>query len=223
VKELAPDVWQVTGFAVPNSINAFLVGDVLIDASHRRAGKSILKQLDGHEVKAHALTHGHADHQGASHEICEKLGIPCWAPAGEAHVVEDPTLISQLYPDHPLSRFFIKIFAGPGHPVERKLSDGDEVAGFKVIDTPGHSPGHIAFWRESDRVLIIGDVLNNMDVVTGLPGLREPKKALTPDPAQNRLSAKKLAPLEPALVCFGHGKPLRDPQKFVEFVEKLPD
>ena len=45
--------------------------------------------------------------------------------------------------------------------------------------------------------------------------------ALTPDPAQNRDSARKLAKLEPKLVCFGHGKELRDTQKFVDFVDNL--
>lgn len=43
-----------------------------------------------------------------------------------------------------------------------------------------------------------------------------------PDPARNRQSARKLAALEPALVCFGHGPPLRDTQRFVEFVAALP-
>ena len=46
----------------------------------------------------------------------------------------------------------------------------------------------MSFWRESDRVLVLGDVLNNMDVLTAVPGLREPKPFLTPDPAENRRS-----------------------------------
>jgi glyoxylase-like metal-dependent hydrolase (beta-lactamase superfamily II) len=71
-------------------------------------------------------------------------------------------------------------------------------------------------------VLVLGDVLNNMDVATGLRGLHEPKPIFTPDPAQNRESARRLAALEPALVCFGHGPPLRDTRKFVDFVAGLP-
>ena len=112
--------------------------------------------------------------------------------------------------------------AGPGRRVDRKLRQGEDVAGFQVLDVPGHSAGHIAFWRESDRVLVIGDVLNNMDTLTGVRGLREPKRFFTPDPARNRESARKLAALEPALVLFGHGPPLRDPKKFVDFVAGLP-
>ncbi len=59
-------------------------------------------------------------------------------------------------------------------------------------------------------MLILGDVLNNIDVVTGIPGLHARKPFLTPDPARNTESARRLAALEPALVCFGHGRPLRD-------------
>jgi hydroxyacylglutathione hydrolase len=66
-------------------------------------------------------------------------------------------------------------------------------------------------------------VLNNMDVMTGLPGLRLPKPYLTPDPDRNRISAKRLGALEPKLVLFGHGAPLRDTKKFVDFLDALPD
>ena len=48
-----------------------------------------------------------------------------------------------------------------------------------------------------------------MNVLTGFPGLHEPPTFFTPDPALNRVSARKLAALEPALVCFGHGDPSR--------------
>ena len=50
----------------------------------------------------------------------------------------------------------------PGHPVARRLREGDEVARLRVLDAPGHSPGHIALWRESDRTLISGDVFFNL-------------------------------------------------------------
>jgi glyoxylase-like metal-dependent hydrolase (beta-lactamase superfamily II) len=91
-----------------------------------------------------------------------------------------------------------------------------------VLDVPGHSPGHVSYWRESDRVLIAGDVLNSMNLITGIPGLREPPKPFTADPAMNRESARRLAALEPSLVVFGHGPPVRDTRKFVDFVNSLP-
>ena len=58
-----------------------------------------------------------------------------------------------------------------------------------------------------------------MNVMTGIPGLHEPRVEFTPDPARNRESARRLAALEPALVCFGHGPPLRDTRKFVQFAD----
>jgi hydroxyacylglutathione hydrolase len=223
VKELAPGVWMLKG-TPRNAINVYLVEDVLIDAATRRAGKRILSQLAGRPVSAHALTHAHSDHQGASNEVCERLGIPFWVGERDADAAEDPTLIKERQPGHPLNRLYYRIWCGPGRPVDRKLREGDEVAGFRVLDVPGHSAGHVAYWREADGVLIVGDVLNNMDTVTGLPGLREPKTFFTPDPAENRRSAKsKFGPLEPKLVLFGHGAPLRDTRKFVEFVRGLPD
>ncbi len=154
--------------------------------------------------------------------MCEALGVPFWVGEHDADAAENPDLISQRQPSHPVARFYDRIFKGPGRRVDRILSEGDEVAGFKVIDTPGHSAGHVSYWRESDRVLVLGDVLNNMDVLTGLPGLREPKPYLTPDPAENRRSIRKLAALEPRSWLFGHGAPLRDTEKLESFVATLP-
>jgi glyoxylase-like metal-dependent hydrolase (beta-lactamase superfamily II) len=221
VKQLADGVWQLSGFP-PNGINVFVIEDVLVDAASRHAGRRIMRQIEGHTITAHALTHAHPDHQGASHEICERLGIPFWVGAADADAAENPELIGERQPDSFFAQFFHRVFTGPGHPVDRTLAEGDEVAGFRVLDVPGHSAGHVAFWRESDRVLILGDVLNNMDVMTGLPGLRLPKPFLTPDPDRNRISAKRLAELEPSLVLFGHGAPLRDARKFVDFLDSLP-
>jgi hydroxyacylglutathione hydrolase len=222
VKQLADGVWQLSGFP-PNGINVFVVQDVLIDAATRHATRRIMRQVEGHRISAHALTHAHPDHQGASHAVCERLGIPFWVGANDADAAENPALIGERQPDSFMAQFFHRVFTGPGHPVDRKLTEGDEVAGFTVLDVPGHSAGHVAYWRESDRVLILGDVLNNMDVMTGLPGLRLPKPFLTPDPDRNRISAKRLGALEPRLVLFGHGAPLRDTKKFVDFVDAIPD
>jgi hydroxyacylglutathione hydrolase len=221
VKEVADGVWQLSGFP-PNAINVFLVGDVLVDAASRHARRRILRQLEGRQVSAHAITHAHPDHQGASKEVCQALGIPFWVPEDDVDAAEEPSLIKERQPDHPLARFYYNVFAGPGHKVDRALREGDEVAGFQVLDTPGHSAGHVSYWRESDRVLILGDVMTNIDVLTGIPGLHEPKRYLTPDPALNRRSIRRLGELEPAVVLFGHGGPLRNTRKFVGFCERVP-
>lgn len=220
MKRLADDVWQISSFP-PNSINAYLVGDVLIDAATRQSKKRILRELRGHAVSAHALTHVHSDHQGASHGVCEELGIPLWVGARDADAAENPELMRERSPSHPIPRLYYTIWHGPGHPVDRTLAEGDEVAGFTVLETPGHTAGHVSFWRESDRTLIVGDVMSSVDTVTLMPGLHDSKRMFTADPRENRRSAKRFAELEPQLVLFGHGPPLRDPAKFTAFVNGL--
>jgi hydroxyacylglutathione hydrolase len=222
MKQLAPGVQMLAGFP-PNAINCYLVEDVLVDAGARHQARSILRQLRGHQLAAHALTHAHGDHQGSSHAVCEAFGIPLWCGTADVEATESGRVYDAM-PDQrsPWVRIYRRIFPGPGHPVARELKEGDEVAGFRVLETPGHSAGHVSFWRESDRTLICGDVFTNMDVVTTIPGLHEPKPYFTPDPVVNRASMRRLAALEPALVCFGHGPPLRDPAKLSAFVAGLP-
>jgi hydroxyacylglutathione hydrolase len=220
--EVAPDVHLLTGFP-KYAINWYLVGDVLIDAGGKPDTGRIINALKGRTVSAHALTHAHPDHQGASHAVCERFEIPFWVGERDAAVAEQPELIQERQPDNWLARLMYRMFAGPGHKVDRTLREGDEVAGFKVLDTPGHSAGHVVFWRESDRVLIAGDVVNTMNPFTMVRGLREPLDKFTPDPAQNRKSIKRIAELAPALLLVGHGPPVRDPRKLQDLAARLPD
>lgn len=219
MRQLGDDLYLLRGFP-PNVINVYLAGGVLIDAGSRHARRRILRQVEGREVTAHALTHAHPDHQGSSKAVCEALGIPYWCGAPDVDAAQTGE-IAKYQPGNRINRISEKRWAGPGHPVDRALSEGDEVAGFTVLETPGHSRGHVSYWRESDRALILGDVLFGLHPMTGMPGLHEPPPQLTPDPARNRESARRLAELEPALMCFGHGPPLRDPRKFTEFVAGL--
>jgi hydroxyacylglutathione hydrolase len=219
--ELAPGVHLLTGFP-KYGINWFLVEDVLIDAGGRPDKGRILKQLRGHRVTAHALTHAHPDHQGASHAVCSELGIPFLVPERDVPAAEDPDVIKQRQPDSWLPRLMQALFAGPGHKVDQVLHEGDEVGGFTVLDTPGHSAGHVSYWRESDRVLIAGDVVNTMHPFTMKRGLREPFEVFTPDPAENRRSIKRIAELEPALLLVGHGPPVRDPKQLEDLAARLP-
>jgi hydroxyacylglutathione hydrolase len=221
MKQVAEGVWQLRSFP-PHAFNVYLAEDVVIDASHKRAGRGIFKQLEGHRVAAHALTHVHPDHNGVSKQICERFGVPFLVGADDADAAERPALILDRQPQALINRINWRLLTGPGHPVDRQLNEGDEVAGFEVLHVPGHSAGHLAFWRESDRTLILGDVLNGMHLATGIPGLHEPPRLFTPDPARNRESARRLAALEPRVTMFGHGPPVRDTAKLVEFVNGLP-
>ncbi len=222
MKRLADGLYLLRGLP-PNAINVYLAEDVLIDAATRQGERRIMRQLRDRTVTAHALTHAHPDHQGASHAICEQLEIPLWCGRGDVPAMETPGGIKNSQAPGWLNRFQARFWTGPPHPVARALQEGDEVAGFEVLEVPGHSRGHVAYWREADRVLILGDVLNGMNLMTARRGLQEPPAVFTPDPARNRGSARRLAALEPRLVCFGHGPPLRDPRALHEFIATLPD
>lgn len=227
MKQLADGLWQLSGFP-PNAINVYLAEDVLIDAATRQAKRRIMRQLAGRTLSAHALTHVHPDHQGASHAVCERHGVPLWCGERDAARMgsSDTVIGDKLALRGPALRWYAAIqrrwWVGPPHPVARELREGDEVAGFQVLDAPGHTAGHVVFWRERDRVLICGDVLNNMNLFTGVPGLHEPPDFFNADSAQNRAGARRLAALRPSLVCFGHGPPLRDPDALQSFVDSLP-
>ena len=194
---------------------------MIVDAGTRHAARRILRQARGHPVSALALTHAHPDHQGSCHEVCEALGIPLWCGDADAEAVEDPGLMFRRLPRSWPTRVIGPGLAGPPHPVARRLHEEDEVGGFMVLETPGHCAGHISFWRAADRVLILGDVLANFRPPIGLRGLCEPPLRFSTDPAENRRSARRVAALNPALVCFGHGPPLDDTPRFVEFIKRL--
>lgn len=211
MRELADGVWQLKGFP-PNNINVYVAGDVLIDAGIAFDRRRILNQVRGRTITAHALTHAHFDHYGSSHAVCDALAIPLWCGAADVEAVEAGKMVGKGG----------RTLPGPhAHPVARALSEGDQVAGFTVLDVPGHSPGHVAYWRESDRTLICGDVMWGYNPFTMMGSIREPFPAFSPDPRLNRESARRLAALDPALVCFGHGRP-RDGAAFKAAVAKLP-
>jgi hydroxyacylglutathione hydrolase len=212
MRQLADGVWQLSGFP-PNNVNAYVIGDVLIDAGTALDRRRILRQLEGRGISAHALTHAHFDHYGASHAVCERLGIPLWCGAGDVAAVEAGKMDA---------RGGRKVRGPKAHPVARALHEGDDVAGFTVLETPGHSPGHVSYWREADRVLLSGDVMWGYNPFLLRGGPREPFPPLSPDPRLNRESARRIAELEPSLVLFGHGPPLRDAAKLRAAVAKLP-
>jgi len=200
MKQLAEGVWQLSGFPAGN-INKYLVEDVLIDSGTRLDQGRVLRDLEGREVSAHALTHAHFDHYGSSHAVCEQRGVPLWCGAADVEAVEAGKMVAKGGRMVP---------AAKACRVDRALAEGDEVAGFTVLDTPGHSPGHVAFWRESDRVLICGDVFWGYNPFLMRGGPRRPSTLVNPDDALNQASARRLAELRPALTCFGHGPPVRD-------------
>ena len=218
MKHLARDLYQLP-LAPREAVNAYLVGDVLVDCGYPINWKRLHSQLGGSRPKAHALTHAHADHAGNSKRLKDEDGLEVWV--GERD--RDYLVSGQPEPGAiPVGRGVLRRYMRfPGVEPDRLLKAGDEIgSGFVVIDTPGHSPGHVSFWREEDRSLICGDAFFNMNMLTTAPGLHQPPGVFTPDPARNRESERLLAELEPALVCFGHGPPLRDPEALRNFADR---
>ncbi len=206
MKQIAPDAFHIP-LTPRNGINAYLLGDVLVDTGVKPSARKLLDALKGRTVKAIALTHAHVDHAGSARRISEELGIPVWTGAADREAMETGVGVKKPTFEKPgLANVADALGSFPSAPVARDLREGDELsAGFTVLDTPGHSPGHVSYWRERDRVLICGDVFFNMHVLTTVPGLRQPPAAFTPDPARNRESERKLARLEPSIAGFGHG------------------
>ena len=221
MKQLAPDLWQLRGFP-PNGINVYLAEDVLIDAATRRAGRRILGQVEDRPLSMVALTHAHPDHQGAVQEVCEARRVPLACHADDVDAMEGRRPVQEKNREALVNRIIRRFWEGPPRKVDRVLNEGDEVAGFRIVHAPGHARGEVIFFREADRVAIAGDVINTMNVFTGIPGVQEPPDALTLDPAQNRRSIRKLLDLRPSLVCVGHGAPLRAISKLERLVEGLP-
>jgi hydroxyacylglutathione hydrolase len=215
IREIAKDVWQLG--LLGNTINAYLIGDVLIDSGIRSSGKTINRLLQHRPIRAHALTHAHADHQGSSAEFCRSRGIPLWVHEREVQVMEQGTMLENI-PNNLVTRLQKQFWWGQAYPVARALKAGDDVNGFEVLETPGHSVGHISLWRESDKVLIVGDVLTNINLLTLQAGLYEPLGLFTLDQQQNRAQIAKLAALMPRIALFGHGAPLRDPEAFTSSI-----
>jgi glyoxylase-like metal-dependent hydrolase (beta-lactamase superfamily II) len=194
--QVADDVWQLGG--VPrNMFNVYLAGDVLIDAATRWGRPRVLRQLQGRKVRLVALTHCHPDHQGAARAVCKRFGVPL-----ACHQADVPAMTGtvRMQPHNWVMRLGEWVWSGPAHAVERVLGDGDEVGGFRVVHAPGHTPGHVMYFREADGLAIAGDVLANISFLTRKPGLREPPAAFSVDMAENRRSIRKLLELRHGLL-----------------------
>ena len=221
MKYLAPGVWRLKEIPAP-TINCYLVEDVLVDAGRRWDRRRIFGELEGREISMVALTHVHPDHQGVAKDVCEARGVPLACHADDVEAMEGRRPVQEAAASNPVNRVVRALWEGPPYEVERVLQEGDEVAGFRVVHTPGHARGHVVFFRESDGVAICGDVIRNMSYATGLPGVKEPPKIFTYDMDENRRSIRKLAELDPSLILPGHGPAVTDMGAFERFVASLP-
>jgi len=86
---------------------------------------------------------------------------------------------------------------------------------WKWIHTPGHTPGHVSFWRENDRSMVVGDAFittrqeSIYAIMVQSPEMHGPPQPLTPDWEDAAKSVRRLAALEPEMVVCGHGRAMR--------------
>jgi glyoxylase-like metal-dependent hydrolase (beta-lactamase superfamily II) len=227
MKEIARDLYLLRGFP-PAGFNIYAIRSgerwLLVDTSTKYSRRRILRQLPG-ELEAIFITHAHRDHAGSMHAVATATGAPVWSSAADADAIEGTAAepIPAQYDDHIVNRM-ARSWWTEHHPVSRRLSEGEEVAGFSVIEFPGHTPGQIGLWRESDQTVICADTMRSLNLVTGLPQLGEMPKLFTCDIDEARASIRKLAALEARTVCFGHGRPLtkNTTDRLYEFAAGLP-
>lgn len=224
MRQLADDVWHVP-LGPRDTVNAYILGDVLVDAGYGFQGGRAVAAGRERGVREHALTHAHLDHAGGSSRVLRELGIDGVAVGAiDASEVRNGGGAVPPSTPGPLRAIGAKYSSFKPSVVSRELHEGDVVGpDFVVLDVPGHSPGHIAYWRERDGILIAGDVFFNMNLITTAPGLRPPPAPFTYNPAQNRASMRKITALEPRIVGFGHGPIVHDAApKLAAAVAKLP-
>ena len=224
LSQIAPEVFQIS-LMPRNSINCYIIEGVLVDSGIRSSYTSVKKYLQKIPVDQHILTHAHADHQGCSDQICADFGIPLLCHPDEVFRTETGMVTNDYpTPQHWIAKLQQKYWAGQGHKVDRTIVENDKIGNFRVIETPGHSPGHISLFREQDGVLIIGDVATNMNLLTTATGLHLPPNIFTSDQQRNIKSLQKLAELSPAIICFGHGPVMKNTnRKFEKFVAKCSE
>jgi hydroxyacylglutathione hydrolase len=214
---IADGVWVVRGGFPRRAMNVYFLRDgdgvVMFDAGIKAMTPALAQigaQLGG--ITRVVLGHGHPDHRGAA----PGLGAPVWCHADERADTEgdggvhyfDLTqldahgklLLGRLLP----------VWDGGPISVSGTVREGDDVAGFSVVHLPGHAPGLIGLWRESDRLALVSDCFYTVDPQTGIHGHpRVPHRAFNQDTEQARASIRKLAALAPATAWAGHADPLR--------------
>src|SRR4051794_15757728 len=204
-EEIADGVWVVRGGFPRKAFNVYFLRDgdgvVMFDAAIKAMTNSLAAagaQLGG--ITRVVLGHGHADHRGAAAGL---LGVPIHCHVDEVADAEgdggghyfDFSKLARparwLYPG------LLKTWDGGPVKIDGTVEEGDDVAGFKVVHIPGHAPGLIALWRESDRLAIVSDGFYTAD-----PEKFKPGPPIVAHPAFNwdtdkaRASVRKLAELD---------------------------
>jgi glyoxylase-like metal-dependent hydrolase (beta-lactamase superfamily II) len=254
IEELTPDVARlriafVNVFFVGLPTTASAAGPtsvpspwVLVDAALSIGAADILKEAAlrfGEDARPAAiiLTHGHFDHIGALEALLGVWDVPVYA-----HTLELPFLTgrSDYPPPDPtvgrglmarMSPLFPERGIDLGERVHPLPADGEVpgMPGWRWIFTPGHAPGHVSLFRETDRVLIAGDAVTTtrqesvFSVMTQRQEMNGPPAYFTIDWDKARRSAETLAQLRPAILATGHGQSMLAPQAAEELAALARD
>lgn len=229
--EIAPDTFCYT----TQISNVCMIGNpkissrwVLVDAGMPRSAEKILQAAEkrfgpDHQLQAILLTHGHFDHVGALIDILKQHPVPVYA-----HPDEFPYLTGkENYPEPDSSvegglvakmskTFPITAIDISEHLVELP-ADGSipNLPTWRWVHTPGHTPGHVSFFKDSDRILVAGDAFITVKQDSLYKVLRQKKEVhgppvyLTTNWRAAWESVSKLADLKPTIAVTGHGKPMK--------------
>ncbi len=215
--EISPNV-----HLIPNVIaNPYLIADAdgltLIDAGLPGSEKKILAYMAarGHrpeDLRRIILTHADGDHIGALAALKRLTGARTYASAIEAEAVARGRSSRQTRPRQFFRRLLLGIVHGLFKPravqVDEIISEGQTLpvlGGLRVLETPGHTPGHISLFSPSTGVLFTGDSIISRD-----GGLQGSLPAYTWDAEQAAASVRKQAQLGAQVVCPGHGPVVSD-------------
>ena len=211
-ERISSGVYRVDAVGFPNSISVLLIegddGWTLVDTgvgSSPGRIREAMTSLGGvpEDLKRIYLTHQHPDHVGGL------PGVREWAPAAELLASErEAEVISGRRPKDPGSNrvfnFLTRNQKLPTAPIDRTVDEGDVVAGFRVVFTPGHTPGHTSLLRDEDGLLFTADAFGALGRRIRVGGV----KAFCTDPKEARRSAEKLLGENFDTVVMTHGRPL---------------
>jgi glyoxylase-like metal-dependent hydrolase (beta-lactamase superfamily II) len=222
--EAAPGLYRLPGVA---GVNAYIwhprpeqrsLGEpILFDCGWPWSGQGLTASLialgcQPEELRSIAITHDDIDHVGRLASLRAISGATVMSS-----ILEAPRLASSRWRNGPGTIGPVNgigVIAGqiirrwPHHPVkvDRQLQDGEELpGGWVAVYTPGHTPGHTAYFHPAQQLLIAGDALGRWG-----EGLRAPMPAYTEDGFAAAESIRKLATLAPKTICFGHRAVLHD-------------
>lgn len=222
--EPVADGVEVLRGGLTRAMNVYLIDDpdsggvVAYDAGEKAMAEAILAAAAVRGgLSRVVLGHGDTDHRGAAPRIRAAGSIPILChPDAKPHAEGSGGFDYWRFDLLPTS---VRLFHTVMHHVwddgpvaiDGTLREGDDVAGFEVIDLSGHAPGLIGLWRERDRVALVSDAFYMTDMWGRPQEPALPLRAYNKDTEKARESLRRLAALDPRVVLPGHLGPLSGP------------